>query len=199
MSEIKTHYRKLLNPDYLGEYEFAPGEEKLVTIRTVDINEITGTGGKKDNKPVMHFVEQVKPLILNSTNFKMLTKLFKSPYIEDWAGKQIVLYGDPTVTFGKEVVGGVRIRKELPQSSVCTDCGQIIGASGKFTAKQIAQSTQNTYNRALCMDCAKEAKAKQNAVHEADEKTAREAELQAFHAEALAEARDNKEGEETNA
>lgn len=169
MSETKTHYRKLLNPDYLGEYEFAPGEEKLVTIRTVDINEITGTGGKKDNKPVMHFVEQVKPLILNSTNFKMLTKLFRSPYIEDWAGKQITLYGDPTVTFGKEVVGGVRIRKELPQSSVCTDCGQIIGASGKFTAKAIAQSTTNTYGRALCWECAGEAKAARDAEKQSEE------------------------------
>ena len=156
----KTHFRKLINPDYLGEYEFAPGEDKIVTIRAVDINEITGTGGKKDDKPVMHFVEQVKPLILNTTNFKMLTKLFKSPYIEDWCGKQITLYGDPSVKFGGELVGGVRIRKDLPVSTqeACADCGQIIQASGKFTAKQIIASTRNTYNKPLCWDCAKAAK-----------------------------------------
>ena len=154
----KTHYKKLINPDYLGEYEFDPGEEKLVTIKTVDIIGIVGAGGKKDDKPVMHFVEQVKPLILNSTNFKTLTKLFKSPYIEDWTGKQITLYGDPTVTFGKEVVGGVRIRKDLPLELVCADCGQIVGASGKFSAAQIASASTKQYGRALCMDCAKQAK-----------------------------------------
>lgn len=152
----KTHYKKLINPDYLGEYEFDPGEEKLVTIKTVDIIGIVGAGGKKDDKPVMHFVEQVKPLILNSTNFKTLTKLFKSPYIEDWTGKQITLYGDPTVTFGKEVVGGVRIRKELPQliETPCAECGQIIADSGKYKAKAIVSASLSRYGVALCMECA---------------------------------------------
>jgi len=160
MSEQKTHYKKLINPEYLGEYEFQPGEEKLVTIKAIDVNEITGTGGKKEDRPVMHFHEQVKPLILNSTNFKTLTKLFQSPYIEDWAGRQITLYGDPTVKFGGEIVGGVRIRRELPvaTSEACADCGQIILASGKFTAKQIIQASRGSIGRPLCMDCAKAAK-----------------------------------------
>lgn len=171
MTEQREHWKKLFNPAYLGEYEFKPGEEKIVTVKSIGDQEITGTGGKKENKPVMMFDEPIKPLILNTVNCKMMTKLFKSPIYADWIGKQITLYGDPSVTFGKETVGGVRIKKDLPQSSVCADCGQIIGASGKFTAKQIAQSTINTYGRALCMDCAKEAK----------------------------QARDNNKGEETNA
>lgn len=157
MSEQKTHYKKLINPEYLGEYEFQPGEEKLVTIKAIDVNEITGTGGKKEDRPVMHFHEQVKPLILNSTNFKTLTKLFQSPYIEDWAGRQITLYGDPTVKFGGEIVGGVRIRKELPvaTSEACADCGQFVQAADKYSAQQVEAATVKRYGVALCWECAR--------------------------------------------
>lgn len=162
MPEIKTHYKKLMNPDYLGEYEFTQGQEIIATIACVDINEITGAGGKKDTKPVMHFAEQnIKPLILNTTNFKMLTKLFNSPYIEDWTGKQITLYGDPNVKFGGETVGGVRIRRELPAKSIsesCESCGKVVADAGKFRAKQIIAASRNQYGKTLCVDCAKLAK-----------------------------------------
>lgn len=191
MSEQRMHWKRLLNPEFLGEYEFLPGEEKTATIKTLEDREITGPGGKKEIKPVMTFEEQIKPLIMNKTNLRMIEKLFKTPDYPNWYGKQIILYGDPTITFGNEVVGGVRIRKELPTALVCADCGQIIAASGKFTAKAIAQSTQNTYSRPLCMDCAKEAKAKQRAVHEDDNKKSEEF--------AQLAGQDIKEGEETNA
>jgi hypothetical protein len=32
-----------------------------------------------------------------------------TPYIEQWIGKKIEIYYDPTVKFGKETVGGIRI------------------------------------------------------------------------------------------
>lgn len=161
--EGRMHWKRLLNPEYLGEYEFLPGEEKIVTVKTLEEREITGAGGKKENRPVMTFVEPVKPLIMNTTNLRMMTKLFKTPDYPNWYGKQVTLYGDPTVTFGKDVVGGVRIRKELPASTACADCGQIISASGKFTAKQISTASMNQYSRALCYDCAKQAKEAANA------------------------------------
>jgi len=107
----------------------------------------------------------VKPLIVNTTNFKMMQRLFQSKYIEDWYGRQIILYGDPSVKFGRETVGGVRVKSVLPQiqTPACSDCGQVLKAEGKFTAAQIASATQNTYNRVLCWECSKAAKAAQAA------------------------------------
>jgi hypothetical protein len=158
MSETKTPWKKLQNKDYLGECDFLPGEEKTVTIATIATNEITGTGGEVSNKPVMRFVEQVKPLIVNTTNFKMMQRLFQSRFIEDWIGKQVILYGDPSIKFGRDVVGGVRVKAELPHNHACADCGQVIMGSGKFTAAQVVQATTSKYGRALCADCAKAAK-----------------------------------------
>lgn len=160
MSEIKTPWKKLQNKDYLGEYDFLPGQEITVTIASITTSEVIGDGGKKSTKPIMKFVEPVKPLIANTVNFKRITKLFGSKYIEDWIGKQIILYGDPSVKFGSETVGGVRVKDKLPTDCVCSDCGQIIAASGKFTPQQIAQAARNRFGRVLCMECVNAEKAK---------------------------------------
>ena len=160
MSESKTPWKKLQNKDYLGECDFLPGQEITVTIASITTSEVIGDGGKKSTKPIMKFVEPVKPLIANTVNFKRITKLLGSKYIEDWIGKQIILYGDPSVKFGGETVGGVRVKGKLPANSVCSDCGQIIAASGKFTPAQIAQAARNRFGRVMCMDCVNAEKAK---------------------------------------
>lgn len=159
----KTAWKKLQNKEFLGEYDFLPGEEKTVTIDIITTAEVTGDGGKKSEKPIMRFRENVKPLIVNTTNFKRLQKLFGSKYIEDWVGKQVTLYPDPDVTFGREVVGGVRVKTELPRSAVCLDCGAVISGSGKFTAAQIAAAAQKRFGRALCLECVEQAKEAANA------------------------------------
>lgn len=158
MSEQKTPWKKLQNKDYLGEWDFMPGEEKTVTIASIGTGDVTGVGGEVSAKPVMRFEEQLKPLIVNTTNFKMLQRLFQSRFIEDWVGKQIILYGDPDVKFGRETVGGVRVKKQLPAVTVCSACGEVIKGDGKFTAQQIAGASANRYGRALCLGCAKAAK-----------------------------------------
>ena len=48
-------------------------------------------------------------MILNRTNCKIISKLYDSPYIEDWAGKQITIYASTTKLAG-EVVECLRVR-----------------------------------------------------------------------------------------
>lgn len=162
---MKTHWRALSNPDYIGAYAFQPGEEKTVTISTVGIETVTGPDGHKEQCTVLHFMGDVKPLILNVTNSKMITKVLQTPYIEDWAGKSIVLGVETVSAFG-ERVDAVRVRKKQAQQAACADCGQIITAAGRFTADQIARATQNQYGRALCTDCAKNEKERRSAEQE---------------------------------
>ena len=157
MEKTKTHWKQLSNPDYIGSYAFQPGEEKTVTISTVGVETVMGTEGRKEDCTVVHFEGDVKPLILNATNSKMIQKVLQSPYIEDWAGRSIVLGVETVSAFG-ERVEAVRVKKKQPAVTACADCGKDIQASGKFTAVQISTASRNQYGRALCIDCAKQAK-----------------------------------------
>lgn len=104
----KTHWKKLTNPDYLGSYDFQQGEERIVTVKKVNREMVSGADGKKEECTVVHFIEPFKPLIMNATNSKMLTKLSDSPYIEDWTGKSFKLAVRKIKAFG-EYVEALRI------------------------------------------------------------------------------------------
>lgn len=112
MAEQKTHWKKLVNPEYIGAYALE-GSDLTVSIDRVVRELVTGDGGKKEECTVAYLTNQ-KPLILNRTNSKIITKLYNSPYIEDWAGKKITLY--PTVTkVAGEMVECLRIRPSIPK------------------------------------------------------------------------------------
>lgn len=115
MSDIKTHWKRLVNPDYIGAYALNPGEDLTVTIKQVVREFVTQAGGKKEECSVAHLVGE-KPLILNATNSKTIAKLY-GPYIEDWAGQPITLYASMT-NFGKEMVECLRIRSVQPERIV---------------------------------------------------------------------------------
>ena len=68
----KTHWKKYTNPNYLGAYAFQPGEEKTVTIKEVKREAVQNQSGTEECT-VAHFVEDVKPLILNKTNCKTIS------------------------------------------------------------------------------------------------------------------------------
>lgn len=106
----KTHWKSLINPDYLGAYSLPDGEDMTVTIDFVQTEEIIGTGGKKEHCTVARMVGQ-KPMILNVTNSKSIAKLY-GQFIEDWAGKQITLYATTTKLAG-DTVECLRIRPKV--------------------------------------------------------------------------------------
>lgn len=107
MDKQLTHWKRLVNPDYIGAYALNPDEDLTVTIDYVKREEVKGTGGKTEECTVAHLVGH-KPLILNATNSKSIHKLY-GPYIEEWAGKQITLYASLTKLAG-DMVECLRIR-----------------------------------------------------------------------------------------
>ena len=112
MSEKKTHWKRLMNPDFIGAYWLPPGEDVTVTIDFVVRETITGTGGKKEECTVAH-LKDAKPFILNATNCKTIARLYGT-FIEDWAGKPITLYAS-TTKMGGETVECLRIRPKVAQ------------------------------------------------------------------------------------
>lgn len=177
----KTHWKKLQNPDYLGSYALEPGQDIIATIKTVNVEKVTGPDGKKEDCTVLHFVEpNIKPMILNATNAKTITKIYKTPYIEDWANRAIQIYVDEVMAFGSRVEA-LRIRQFVPSVKVktnnapvaCADCGAVIEAFNGRSAAYMAQYTQDKYGKPLCAACAKKAaEDKTNAENEAGELTA---------------------------
>ena len=167
MNEDKTHWKLMVNPNYLGAYSLAPGEDMILTIKNICQEEVTGPNNKKEVCVVAHFEEKQKPMILNKTNMKVITKLYKTPYIQDWSGKKIRIYATE-VKFGKELVDALRIREIIPiiesdTDIICVDCNNIITAFGKMKASMVAAHTEKTYNRKLCIECATKLKnAKEN-------------------------------------
>ena len=124
MANEKTHYKKLMNPDYIGAYSLMVGDtspDLNVTITSVKRELVTGADGKKEECTVAYLKDQ-KPFILNSTNGKTLSKLFDTPYIEEWEGKSFKLVVKTIRAFGENVdalrVKNERVAKQLPTLTI---------------------------------------------------------------------------------
>lgn len=164
MAEQKTHWKKMTNPNYLGDYSLPPdGSDLICVIDYVAQEKVTGVGGKSEVEVVAHLKNQ-KPLILNKTNMKTIQSIYKTPYIEEWSGRAIQIYFDPTIKFGRDTVGGLRIRPFVPEQKTvslkCTDCGAEITAAFGKDAKWVSGYTHKTYGKELCAECAQKLKAK---------------------------------------
>lgn len=157
-----THWKKLTNPDYLGAYAFEPGEEKTLTIADVRREMVTGAEGKKEDCTVVYFQEAgIKPMIFNHTNCKTVERLYKTPYIEEWAGKRVILCVRQVRAFG-ETVDAVRVKPEKPKAQaaaplICADCGKEIQGFNSLPPAQVAEITARKYGRPLCSECGKTA------------------------------------------
>lgn len=154
-----THWKKLTNPNYLGAYSIEDGKDLILTIGTVANETVVGVDGKKEECTVCHFLERgVKPMILNATNMKMITKLLNTPYIEQWHGHKIQIGVEKVKAFG-EIVEALRVRNKLPVERTeplpkCEKCGGNIVSAKGMTPEQVAEYTKATYGQRLCGKCA---------------------------------------------
>lgn len=170
--------------EYLGAEDIEPGTEPVLTIAALYNGMITLSRGK-ERHDVITFVEesvpgminQVRPLVVNSTNRKTLRKLYGTANAETLVGKRIQLFlqsgvRDPSTG---DIVDGIRIRPKKPGSAPaapapkCEGCGKVIQPIGAFTAEQIAANTKKKYGKRLCADCGQKAKAEQEAAEAAAE------------------------------
>ena len=110
MEKELTHWKKLQNPLYLGSYDFQPGEERIVTVKDVKREMVKGQEGTEEHT-IVYFTENYKPMIMNATNSKMLTKLSESPYVEKWIGTSFKLVIVKIKAFG-EFIDALRIKSE---------------------------------------------------------------------------------------
>lgn len=157
--------------EYLGAEDIEPGTEPVLTIKALYNGMITLARGK-ERHDVIAFVEesvpgsinQVRPLVVNSTNRKTLRKLYRGTSAEALVGKKIQLFLEPNVRDPStgDKVDGIRIRPKVPSAQakpagpiLCADCGQQITAVGNYSASDIAQINEKRFGRKLCAACSK--------------------------------------------
>lgn len=95
---------KYLRKDDVGE------DGTILTIKGFTRETVKGDDGDED-KVVMHFEEAVRPMILNKTNSQLLATITGAKVAGDAKGKKLVVFNDPSVSFGGRVTGGLRLHK----------------------------------------------------------------------------------------
>jgi hypothetical protein len=110
---MKTHFKKLSNPNYLGSWDLADKDgnfkNRILTISSVKKEMVhDGRGGQEDCITVSF--KESKPMIMNATNLKTINKSLGSPYIEDWTGKKIEITVQKVKAFG-EIHDALRVVK----------------------------------------------------------------------------------------
>ena len=88
------------------------GEDGLIlTIKGFGYADINDDNGNPEQKTIMHFVEDVKPMVLNTTNAQLIPVATGARTAGEAKGKKIVVYNDPSIAFGGRVTGGLRIKR----------------------------------------------------------------------------------------
>lgn len=109
MSE-KTHFKKAFKSPYLGSQDLPDYKDMNLTIEKVIMQE---SKGLKENSTfnIAYFTDvSFKPMLLNSTNSKRVSKLANSPYIEDWVNIEVTLTVKKVSAFG-DIHDALRIRE----------------------------------------------------------------------------------------
>jgi hypothetical protein len=105
---------EMSNSKYLKAHDVDP--PKLVTIRTLEHVNVAQDGKPKEMKWILGFDELEKPMVLNKTNINRIARAVQSDDTDHWIGKKVVVYNDPDVEFGGEIVGGIRVRAPKGQA-----------------------------------------------------------------------------------
>lgn len=108
-----------MNINQLKESKFLKKEDIgkgiLVTIRSVSQENVAKEGAEPEMKWCIHFNEHEKPMVLNSTNGQLIAAITHAEETDHWSGHRIVLYVDPTISFGGKIIGDIRVREPRNQ------------------------------------------------------------------------------------
>lgn len=142
------HWKNLANYDYLGAYSLdGNASEITLTIKLIKVERVTANGGATEDCIVATFEEknqdgvEVKPMVLNKTNCKIIEKVYGTGDVEQWIGKSIIIYST-TTRFQRDIVPCLRVKEEKPVFT-CAVCGKEI-------EKKTYDASKAKYGTPLC-------------------------------------------------
>lgn len=95
----------------------------IVTIKEAYFAKNVDVSGNKTDGYFLEFVEDIKPMLVNSINRKTIASIVKintgctateSRNIGNWVGTKLELYFDPNVKMMGQLVGGIRVKPQSP-------------------------------------------------------------------------------------
>ena len=89
----------------------------LLTTKEVAQENVAREGAPEEMKWCAFFNECEKPLVLNGTNLQLMVQITGQRNSDNWPGFKVVLYNDPSVSYGGKLTGGIRIRAPKGQPS----------------------------------------------------------------------------------
>ena len=108
-----THWRTFLDSDVI-RYVDLNGQDHTVQIKAVKRGKVTGKNGKGTGKAMIYLEGKEKPIGAGAELLQQIQNLYGSD-TRTWPGKWITIWPDPTVKYGGEAVGGVRVRPVVPK------------------------------------------------------------------------------------
>jgi hypothetical protein len=110
--------KKAVESKFLNAKAIEPNQALVLQINDVDMIDISRDKDGSDMKAGITFVDEgVKPMLLNRTNIQLLELAVGGTSPEDYLGKTIEVWHDPSITNpGGQMVGGIRIRPHMDSS-----------------------------------------------------------------------------------
>lgn len=115
-------YRAMYDSDFIANWDLPRDKDTVLTIATVERQEIINHMDKDDEgkpkksvRPVIKFVgrEEGKGWVVNKTNGAAIATMYGTK-VEGWKGKPISLYVTQTKAFGK-MSDCIRVRPKAPE------------------------------------------------------------------------------------
>ncbi len=152
---MQTDWRQFRKSTHLASADLdameTSGKPLIFTIKEVKYETGVDVSGTKMDGVFCHFIEDIKPLKLNSTNNKILAGFAKKDgligrechIIENWKGMRIELYVDRNVKMMGAITDGVRIKPIQPKAKEKKEFTEVnfeAALKAKATIEQIEKS-----------------------------------------------------------
>ena len=104
--------------NYLKQADLGHGQW-IRTIGSINLEPIPDDKDPGKHGLVVRFLGEAKPWIMNKTNMEVAAVLFGSIQdpnyeTEQWVGRSLELFVDPTVMFGGKQTGGIKVASQPP-------------------------------------------------------------------------------------
>lgn len=113
MAEHK-HWKADSNSNYLGAQHLPDGKDIIVQISDAGTEMVYNPkSNSNEQKRIVHFEGDVRPMICNETNAARIARLAGTPYYDGWVGLKIQLYAEPNSR--SETGYALRVREFPPK------------------------------------------------------------------------------------
>lgn len=108
MNTLPRSFDEMKESKYLTKDDVQP--PRLLTIKSFDRQNVARQDDEPEYKWIMYFMEEEKGMVLGSTNRELLKMALGTSSPSEALGRKIVLFNDPSVSYGGKLTGGIRLR-----------------------------------------------------------------------------------------